>query len=145
MESELTDNRTEDKPLLDSEALRDLVVDALDDIKGQEIISLDVRDQTDIADFMVVASGGTPRQVKALVDSVTQKAKEAGQQILGTEGLEDSEWVLVDAGDVIVHVMLPKVREFYELERLWSVSPGNPSGSSRESEGSGESEGSAQD
>ena len=141
----MTDNRTEDKPLLDSEAIRDLVVDALDDIKGQEIVSLDVRDQTDIADFMVVASGGTPRQVKALVDSVTQKAKEAGQQILGVEGLEDSEWVLVDAGDVIVHVMLPKVREFYELERLWSVSPGNPSGSSIESEGSGESEGSAQD
>ena len=108
---------------LTSEAIRDLVVDALDDIKGQEIVVLDVGGQTDIADFMVVASGGTPRQVKALVDSVVVKAKQAGLEVLGTEGLDTAEWVLVDLAHVLVHVMLPKVRDFYELERLWSVTP----------------------
>ncbi len=106
-----------------SEALKDLVLDALDDIKGNEIVSLDVEGQTDIADFMVVASGTTNRQVKALSDNVVVKAKAAGYTVNSVEGDDTSEWVLIDLGDVICHVMLPKVREFYDLERLWSVGP----------------------
>ncbi len=106
-----------------SEALKDLVLDALDDIKGNEIVSLDVEGQTDIADFMVVASGTTARQVTALSDNVVVKAKAAGYPVNSVEGDDTSEWVLIDLGDVICHVMLPKVREFYDLERLWSVGP----------------------
>ncbi len=106
-----------------SEALKDLVLDALDDIKGNEIVSLDVEGQTDIADFMVVASGTTARQVKALSDNVVVKAKAAGYPVNSVEGDDTSEWVLIDLGDVICHVMLPKVREFYDLERLWSIGP----------------------
>ncbi len=106
-----------------SEALKDLVLDALDDIKGNEIVSLDVEGQTDIADFMVVASGTTARQVKALSDNVVVKAKAAGYSVNSVEGDDTSEWVLIDLGDVICHVMLPKVREFYDLERLWSIGP----------------------
>ena len=119
---------------MESEALKQLVIDALEDIKGQDIVALDVRGQTDIADHMVVASGGTNRQVKALTDNVLEKAKAAGVNVLGTEGQDTAEWVLLDLGDVLVHVMLPKVREFYELERLWSLSPKKDSSSSEESQ-----------
>jgi ribosome-associated protein len=108
---------------MDSEQIKQLVIDALEDIKGQDIVSLDVRDKTDIADHMVVASGSTARQVKALVDSVVVKAKAAGIAVLSTEGQDTGEWVLIDLADVIVHVMLPAVRDFYELERLWSLGP----------------------
>ncbi|MBO6558550.1 MAG: ribosome silencing factor [Pseudomonadales bacterium] len=108
---------------MESEALKALVIDALDDIKGQDIVALDVQKQTDIADHMVVASGNTSRQIKALVDNVLQKAKAEGVEVLGVEGEDSGEWILVDLADVIVHVMLPAVREFYDLERLWSVSP----------------------
>lgn len=108
---------------MESEALKALVIDALDDIKGQEIVALDVQNQTDIADHMVVASGNTSRQVKALVDNVLERVKAEGVEVLGVEGQESGEWILIDLADVIVHVMLPAVREFYDLERLWSVSP----------------------
>ena len=109
--------------VMESEALKALVIDALDDIKGQDIVALDVQKQTDIADHMVVASGNTSRQIKALVENVLQKAKAEGVEVLGVEGEDSGEWILVDLADVIVHVMLPAVREFYDLERLWSVSP----------------------
>ena len=108
---------------MESEALKDLVIDALDDIKGIEIVALNVEGQTDIADYMVVASGTTSRQVKALTDSVVQQAKAADNKVLGLEGDDTAEWVLIDLGDVIVHIMLPKVRDFYDLERLWSLGP----------------------
>ena len=108
---------------MESNALKDLVIDALDDIKGIEIVALNVEGQTDIADHMVVASGTSPRQVKALSDSVIEKAKAQGVRPIGVEGQDTAEWILIDLGDVIVHVMLPKVREFYDLERLWSLSP----------------------
>ena len=106
-----------------SEILKNLVVDALEDIKGIEILALDVELQTDIADFMIVASGTTSRQVKALTDNVVFRAKAAGYRVNSVEGEDTSEWVLIDLGDVICHVMLPKVREFYDLERLWSIRP----------------------
>ncbi|MGV0034430.1 MAG: ribosome silencing factor [Candidatus Azotimanducaceae bacterium WSBS_2022_MAG_OTU7] len=108
---------------MDSEALKDLVIEALEDIKAQGIVTMDVRDQTDIADYMVVASGGTSRQVKALTDSVLVKTKAQGANVVGVEGQDTGEWALLDLTDVIVHVMLPAVREFYDLERLWSMGP----------------------
>jgi ribosome-associated protein len=108
---------------MNSEALKELVIDALDDVKAQDIVALDVTKQTDIADYMVVASGTTARQVKALANNVLEKSKAAGASVVGVEGQDTGEWVLVDLADVIVHIMLPAVREFYDLERLWSMSP----------------------
>ena len=108
---------------MNSEQLSDLVVDALDDIKGQDIVKLDVRDMTTVTDYMVVASGTSNRHVQALVDNVAEKAKAAGHRPIGIEGESGGEWVLLDLQDTLVHVMLPKVREFYNLEKLWSLSP----------------------
>jgi ribosome-associated protein len=108
---------------MNSEALTDLVVAALDDVKARDIVRLDVREMTTVTDYMVVASGTSSRHVKALVDNVAEKAKEAGHRPIGIEGEEGGEWVLLDLQDALVHVMLPKVREFYNLEKLWSISP----------------------
>ena len=108
---------------MNSEALTDLVVDALDDVKAQDVVRLDVRDMTTVTDYMVVASGRSNRHVRALVENVAQKAGKAGHRPLGIEGEEGSEWVLLDLQDTLVHVMLPEVREFYNLEKLWSLSP----------------------
>ena len=106
---------------MNSEALRDLVVDALDDVKGQDIVCLDVKDMTTVTDYMVVATGTSNRHVKALVDRVSERAKENGRPAIGVEGEEGGEWVLLDLEDVLVHVMLPAMREFYNLEKLWSL------------------------
>jgi len=108
---------------MNSEALTDLVVDALEDVKARDIVRLDVRDMTAVTDYMVVASGTSNRHVKALVDNVAEKAKAAGHRPIGIEGEDGGEWVLLDLQDALVHVMLPKVREFYNLEKLWSISP----------------------
>ena len=113
---------------MNSEALTDLVVDALDDVKARDIVRLDVRDVTTVTDFMVVASGTSNRHVKALVDNVAEKAKAAGHRAIGIEGEEGGEWVLLDLQDTLVHVMLPKVREFYNLEKLWEASSQHRSG-----------------
>ena len=111
---------------MNSEQLVRLVVDALDDIKAQDIVQLDVRDMTTVTDYMIVASGTSNRHVQALVDNVAEKAKAAGHRPIGVEGEEGGEWVLLDLQDTLVHVMLPKVREFYNLEKLWSLgSPGD--------------------
>lgn len=104
-----------------SEQLTDVVIEALDDVKAQDVVKLDVRDMTTVTDYMVIASGTSNRHVKALVDNVAEKAAEAGQKPLGVEGEDGGEWVLLDLGDTLVHVMLPKVREFYNLEKLWSL------------------------
>ncbi len=104
---------------MQSESLVELVTRALEDMKGQQIRVLDVRGKTPLADFMVIASGTSNRHVKSLADSVAIKAKESGVMPLGIEGQDGQEWVLVDLNDVIVHVMLPKVRDFYNLEKLW--------------------------
>jgi len=108
---------------MNSEQLTTLVIDALDDIKAQNITKLDVRDMTTVTDYMIIASGTSNRHVQALVDNVAEKAKEAGHRPIGVEGEEGGEWVLLDLQDALVHVMLPKVREFYNLEKLWSLSP----------------------
>lgn len=104
---------------MNTEQLNDLVVDALEELKGIEIHKLDVHEKTSITDILVIASGKSTRQVKALAENVVMAAKKAGQQPLGVEGDREGEWVVVDLGDVVVHVMLPEVRDFYNLEKLW--------------------------
>ncbi len=106
---------------MNSEELSELVVAALDDIKAVNIVKLDVRRMTTVTDFMIVASGTSSRHVKALVDNVAEKSKAAGHRPIGVEGEDGGEWVLLDLQDALVHVMLPKVREFYNLEKLWSI------------------------
>jgi ribosome-associated protein len=99
--------------------LQEIVTAALEDMKAVNVKVLDVRGLTDIADTMVIASGTSDRHVRSIADRVVEKAKAAGFRPLGTEGERDGEWVLVDLQDIILHVMLPRVREFYGLERLW--------------------------
>lgn len=103
------------------EATRDHVVAALEDLKAVDIKAIDVRGRTSVTDHVVVASGTSSRHVKSIADEVVRQLKAAGAALLGVEGEREGEWVLVDLGDVVVHVMLPRVREFYGLERLWSV------------------------
>jgi len=98
-----------------------IVIAALEDVKGVDIRVIDVRDLTSITDRMVIASGTSTRHVKALADNVELKAKQRGYPPLGVEGGQAAEWVLLDLGDVVVHVMLPETRAFYGLEKLWSV------------------------
>jgi ribosome-associated protein len=102
-------------------ALEKSVLAALEDMKAVNVRVLDVRGLTDIADTMIIASGTSDRHVRAIADHVVQQAKAAGQRPYGVEGMRDGEWVLVDLQDVLVHVMLPRVREFYALEQLWEV------------------------
>ena len=108
---------------MNSDKLAELIVDALDDVKGQNIVKLDVKKMTTVTDYMIVASGTSSRHVQALVDNVAEKAGAAGHRPIGMEGEEGGEWVLLDLEDALVHVMLPKVREFYNLEKLWSLNP----------------------
>ena len=100
--------------------------EALDDLKALEAVVLDVRSLSSVMDWMVVASGTSSRHVKSLADNVLMKAKERGIRPLGVEGERVGEWVLVDFGDVVVHVMQPAIRDFYDLERLWSVQASQP-------------------
>lgn len=108
---------------MNSKQLSDLVVNALEEVKAKNIVKLDVRNLTTVTDYMIVASGTSNRHVKALAVAVADKSREAGHRPVGVEGAEGSEWVLVDLQDTLVHVMLPRVREFYNLEKLWSWSP----------------------
>ena len=105
------------------DTLAKVAVSALEDIKAHDITVLDVRKLTSLADTLVIASADSNRQVKALAHHVRDKLKEAGATIVGVEGEESAEWVLVDAGDIIVHVMQPAVRAYYNLEELWSARP----------------------
>lgn len=107
---------------MSSEDIKSLVVDALDDLKAKDIVTLDVKALTGVTDYMVIASGTSNRHVKSLADNVVEKAKENGIRPLGVEGETDAEWVLVDFGDVVAHVMLPEARAFYDLESLWAPS-----------------------
>lgn len=106
---------------MESEQLTQYVVAALDDLKAVNTVTLDVRALTDVMDFMVIASGTSNRHVKSLASHVSVEAKKQGIAPMGTEGEDSGEWVLVDFGDVVVHVMLPATRDFYDLERLWTV------------------------
>ena len=103
--------------------LQKTAVTALEDIKARDITVLDVRKLTSLADTLVIASADSNRQVKALASHVRDMLKEAGASIVGVEGEESAEWVLVDAGDIVVHVMQPAVRAYYNLEELWTARP----------------------
>ena len=100
-------------------AKKKLVIEALEDIKARDIQAIDVRKVTSIFDWIIVASAESARQTKALARHVRDTLKEAGSTIVGTEGEESGEWILVDAGDVVAHVMQPAVRQYYNLEELW--------------------------
>ncbi len=105
--------------MIESETLRDIALEALEAIKAIDVRVLDVRALTDITDFMIVASGRSNRQVRALAEEVMERATARGVRPLGVEGLAGAEWVLVDLGAAVVHVMQPATRDFYQLERLW--------------------------
>jgi len=103
------------------QSLKSVVIEALEDMKALEIKVLDVRGLTDIADMMIIASGTSDRHVRSVAQRVVEKTKGAGYRPHGIEGQQDSDWVLIDLHDMIVHVMLPRVREFYGLEKLWDM------------------------
>lgn len=113
---------------MQAEALLKLVEDVLDERKALHVTTLDVRGKTSITDYMVVATGTSTRHAKSLCDYVVEKLKENGIQPLGMEGEMGSDWVLVDMGDVVLHVMTGQAREFYQLEKLWSVQGDKASG-----------------
>ena len=102
------------------DSLQNVAVVALEDIKARDIVILDVRKLTSLYDTLVIASAESARQVKALAQHVRDRLKEAGASIVGVEGEDGGEWVLVDAGDIVVHVMQPAVRAYYNLEELWA-------------------------
>jgi len=105
--------------MVSAEELRDLVVGALDDVKAKQVTVINVTALTDVTDFMVIASGSSLRHMRSLVDQIVHSAKSEGVNILGVEGLSHGDWILIDLGEVVVHVMKPEARTFYELERLW--------------------------
>jgi ribosome-associated protein len=101
--------------------IRALVMKALEDLKAENIVELDVRDKTDVTDYIIVASGNSSRHVKSIAGNVAMEAKKAGHPPIGVEGEDEGEWMLVDLADVVVHVMQPQIRKFYDLENLWQV------------------------
>ena len=101
------------------ETLRSIVVDALEELKGKDILVIDVREKTSVTDYMIIATGTSSRHVKSMADNVLEKAKEQGFRPIGSEGLDSGEWGLLDMGSVVVHVMQAETRAFYDLERLW--------------------------
>lgn len=111
-----------------SETIGDLVVDVLDDLKAQSVLRLDVRHLTSMTDVMIIASGRSARHVRAVAQALLERCESAGVKPIGVEGEDGGEWVLVDLGDVIAHIMVPSVREFYALEKLWDIAPRRETG-----------------
>jgi len=103
------------------EALQKLVIDAVEDMKAVDIRVIDVRGVSSVTDLMIIVTGSSNRHVKSIADNIMMKAKEQGVPPIGHEGEDVGEWVLVDMGDIVIHVMKPDVRDFYNLEKLWSV------------------------
>jgi len=110
---------------LSPKQIADLAVQVLDDHKATDIRCLDVSHLTSMMDFMIIATARSDRHVRSLGDSLTQACKERGIEVLGSEGQEAAEWLLVDLVDVVVHIMLPRTRAFYEIEKLWDISLGD--------------------
>lgn len=104
-------------------SFKEIAVEALEDLKGQDIVALDVSELSDVMETLVICTGTSNRQVKSLADNVVDELKRVGERPIGVEGTEQGEWVLVDYGDLVVHVMLADVRSFYDLEKLWSMMP----------------------
>jgi ribosome-associated protein len=109
------------KPPPSAQALLKQVHAAVENLKAKDVVEIDVRGKTSVCDYLVIASGTSTRHVKSIADEVVRMVKELDVMPLGVEGEREAEWVLADLGDVVVHVMLPRVREFYALERLWTV------------------------
>lgn len=117
--------------MMDSRELEQLVIDALEEMKAVDVRVLDVHEQSSFTDTMVIASGTSSRHAQSVADNVVRRAKEGGNPPLGVEGEREGEWILVDLGDVVVHVMQPSVRDFYNLEKLWSTGAQAESGRAR--------------
>lgn len=115
-------------PAPSTEALLQTVREALAEMKAKDVVEIDVRGKSSVTDYMVIASGTSTRHVKSIANEVVVFAKKHDIMPLGVEGEREAEWVLVDLGDVVVHAMLPRVREFYALERLWTVGDQPPEG-----------------
>lgn len=115
-----------------TDALLQSVQAAVAELKANYVVEIDVRGKTSVCDYMVIASGTSVRHVKSIADEVVRHARQLQCQPLGVEGEREAEWVLVDLGDVVVHVMLPRVREFYALERLWTVGDEPPESADEE-------------
>jgi len=117
----LTDTQISSSEDIPAKALANLILETLDENSAQDTINIDIGGKSSVADYMIVSSGRSNRHVNALADYVMRALKEDGHKSLGVEGLEASDWVLIDAGDVIVHIFRPEVRQFYNLEKIWSV------------------------
>lgn len=104
-----------------SEDILALVVSSLDDDKAEDIVQIDLRGRSSVADYMVICSGRSSRQVNAICEKLAERLKEAFHLPSRSEGKETGDWVLIDTGDVVVHVFRPEVRDFYQLERMWQV------------------------
>ncbi|MCE0556035.1 MULTISPECIES: ribosome silencing factor [Motilimonas] len=105
---------------MQAEALRQFVIDKIEDLKGRDLTILDVQGKSTLTDYMVVCSGNSKRHVISIAENLYTEAKRAGNKPLGMEGQDTGEWVLVDLGDIVVHVMQDETRDFYQLEKLWS-------------------------
>ncbi len=110
---------------MQTDKLLKIVQDTLDERKGNDITTLDVKDKTSVTDYMVIVTGNSSRHVKSLCDYVVENTKKQGFKPLGVEGESGAEWVLLDLGDVVVHIMTQEMRDFYQLEKLWSVDAGD--------------------
>lgn len=106
-------------PALQTEELRDFILEKIDDIKARDVQTIDVREKTDVTDYLVICSGNSKTHVRSIAGHVAVEAKHAGEKPLGVEGETDGEWVLVDFGTIVVHVMQDTARDFYQLEKLW--------------------------
>ncbi len=115
-----------------------LIETSLDDDKGEDIVTIDLNGKTSIADYMVVASGRSSRQVMAMTAKLSERLKDAGFGVPKIDGKQTGDWIVVDTGDVIVHLFRPEVREFYKIERLWSVSPSDEDNADDRAEDSAE-------
>ncbi len=105
--------------------LNKAIVAALENLKGKNIVTLDVRELSDVMDTLIIASGTSSRHSRSLAENLVEETKKAGFRALGVEGLDAGDWVLVDFGDTVVHVMQQETRDYYELEKLWSMKPAN--------------------
>ncbi len=108
---------------METENLKNIVIKALEDLKAKDISILDVSERTSVTDYMIIASGNSTRHVKSIADNVITEVKANGVRPFGSEGGDASDWILVDLGDLVVHIMLPAAREFYDLERFWRDAP----------------------
>ncbi len=109
------------KPM--GQALLDIIFNAVDDSKAEDIVTIDLKGKTDIADYMMVASGGSNRHVASIAENLREVLKTHGFKDIQIEGLEEADWVLIDAHDVIVHIFRPEVRDFYKIEKMWEEMP----------------------